>query len=54
MLPKAAAFEDMLIPFKNAIEITRVLESIGPTVTVRSNKTWCHSRPTIRASPLAS
>jgi len=38
MLPKAAAFEDMLIPFKNAIEITRVLESIGPTVTVRSNK----------------
>lgn len=37
-LPKGANIEDMLIPFKNSLEIVKMLESAGPSVTVRSNK----------------
>jgi len=37
-LPKGVAFDDILIPFKNCVEITRVLEAIGPTVVVHSSK----------------
>lgn len=37
-LPKGSTIEDMLVPFKNAVEIVKVLESIGQTVTVASNK----------------
>jgi len=37
-LPKGASIEDMLIPFKNTIEIVKMLETAGPTVSVRSNK----------------
>jgi DNA polymerase-3 subunit beta len=33
-----AEFDDILIPFKNSAEITRVLETMGPTVTMRSSK----------------
>lgn len=37
-LPKGANIEDMLIPFKNSVEIVRVLESVGSTVAMCSNK----------------
>ncbi len=37
-LPAGAVMEDMLIPFKNAVEITRTLEALGPTVSMSSNK----------------
>lgn len=37
-LPKGASIEDMLIPFKNSVEIVRMLESAGPAVAMRSNK----------------
>jgi DNA polymerase-3 subunit beta len=37
-LPKGSNIEDMLIPFKNAIEIVKTLEAVGQTVTVTSNK----------------
>ena len=37
-LPKGSTFEDMLIPFKNTVEIVKMLEMAGPTVTIRSNK----------------
>lgn len=37
-LPKGAAIEDMLVPFKNSIEIVKMLELAGPTVTIKSNK----------------
>lgn len=37
-LPKGASIEDMLIPLKNSVEIVKMLEVAGPTVTVRSNK----------------
>ncbi len=37
-LPKAASLEDMLIPFKNTIEIVKMLEAAGPTVNLLSNK----------------
>jgi DNA polymerase-3 subunit beta len=37
-LPKGSTVEDMLIPFKNAIEIVKTLEAVGQTVTVTSNK----------------
>jgi DNA polymerase-3 subunit beta len=38
VLPKTAEIEDMLIPFKNSLEITRALEAMGPSVTMKSNK----------------
>ncbi|MFA6432829.1 MAG: DNA polymerase III subunit beta [Candidatus Paceibacterota bacterium] len=38
LLPKAAGIEDMLIPFKNSLEITRALEAMGPSVVMKSNK----------------
>ncbi|MCX6715554.1 MAG: DNA polymerase III subunit beta [Candidatus Taylorbacteria bacterium] len=37
-LPKGASIEDMLIPFKNSIEIVKMLEAAGPTVMMHSNK----------------
>lgn len=37
-LTKGVHVEDMLIPFKNTIEIVRVLEAVGPQVGVSSNK----------------
>lgn len=37
-MPKGAEFEDMLIPFKNCVEITRILEHMGQTTTISSNK----------------
>lgn len=38
VLPKGAAMEDMLIPFKNTLEIVKMLDAAGPTVKVSSNK----------------
>ncbi len=35
---KGVAIEDMLVPFKNTVDISRVLEALGPTVSVASNK----------------
>lgn len=37
-LPKGSSIEDMLIPFKNAIEIVKTLDAAGQTVTMASNK----------------
>lgn len=37
-IPKGSAIEDMLIPYKNAIEIVKMLEAAGPAVTMISNK----------------
>ena len=37
-LPKSARFNDLLIPFKNCADLVRVLESMGPTVTMRATK----------------
>ncbi len=37
-LPKGADIDDMLIPFKNSVEITRMLEALGTTVSMSSNK----------------
>jgi len=37
-IPKNSNMEDMLIPFKNSVEIVRMLEVVGPTVKVTSNK----------------
>ncbi len=37
-LPKGSNIEDMLIPFKNSVEIVKLLDVAGPTVTMHSNK----------------
>lgn len=37
-LPKGASLEDMLVPFKNTVEIVKMLEMAGPAVMIRSNK----------------
>lgn len=37
-LPKGSVIEDMLVPFKNTLEIVKMLDVAGPTVTMRSNK----------------
>lgn len=37
-LPKSASLDDMLIPFKNSVEIARTLESMGSMVSISSNK----------------
>ena len=38
ILPKTAVFEDLLIPFKNSLEIARVLESVGVNALMKANK----------------
>jgi len=37
-LPKGSHIEDMLIPLKNVVEIVKLLEAAGPTITMASNK----------------
>jgi len=37
-LPKSISFTDMLVPFKNSVEMIRVLEAMGPSVSMRSSK----------------
>jgi DNA polymerase-3 subunit beta len=38
VLPRGSNIEDMLVPFRNAVEVVRALEAEGDTVTVMSNK----------------
>ena len=37
-LPKTAKFNDLLIPFKNCADLVKVLEAMGPVVTMRAAK----------------